>query len=85
MITLLTDDIVEMIISNDSSFTGASWQNYEQDVPWTLSASSVVGEVAKVYVRFKDEIGNETSGVELGQIIYAPAMIFLPVVPNGYQ
>jgi hypothetical protein len=79
------DDIVEMKISNDPSFDGIDWEPFKQDVPWTLSASTGVGEVAKVYVIFKDENDNVSSGVELGQIVYAPELIFLPVVPNGSQ
>ena len=79
------DDITEMKISNDPSFDGADWQPYLTGVPWKLSSSSLYGEVAKVYVRFKDENGNESVGVELGQIIYAPEVILLPLVSRGAQ
>ena len=79
------DDITEMKISNDPSLEGAEWQPFLQGVPWKLSSSSNYGDVAKVYVRFKDENDNETVGVELGQIIYAPEVIMLPLVSRGAQ
>ena len=49
------DDITEMKISDDPSLDGAEWQPFLQGVPWKLSSSSNYGDVAKVYVRFKDE------------------------------
>ena len=73
------DDIAEIKISNDPTLAGASWQSFAQDLPWTLEAG--VGQVARVYVLFKDGADNE-SNVEVGQILYAPALtnIYLPLV-----
>jgi Mg-chelatase subunit ChlD len=79
------DDITEMKISNDPLLAGAEWQPFLQGVPWELSSSSNYGDVAKVYVKFKDAHGNQTIGVELGQIIYAPDVILLPLVSRGAQ
>jgi hypothetical protein len=67
-----------MKISNDPSLTGADWQAFAQDVPWTLEASP--GELAQVYVLFKDESDNESVGPTIGSILYSPQQIFLPLV-----
>jgi hypothetical protein len=81
------DDIAEMKISNHPSFDGVNWENYTkgESVPWKLSASTEYGALAKVYVKFKDENGNESVGVELGQIIYAPETLLLPLVSRNSQ
>jgi hypothetical protein len=83
--TAAFSDIEEMMVSNDPSFDGADWQEFEQDYPWELSASTVYGDVAKVYLMFKDAHGNTTVGVELGQILYAPEVIMLPLISSGAQ
>ena|GEM_PF-4844718 len=47
--------ISQMMISNSSSFDGASWEEYTTSKSWTLSS----GEGEKiVYVKFKDGAGN---------------------------
>jgi hypothetical protein len=74
-------DIVEMKISNHASLAGASWQAFAQGVPWTLEASP--GEIAQVYVLFKDDADNESVGPSIGMIQYAaPAQqkTYLPLV-----
>jgi hypothetical protein len=71
-------DIDEMKISNDPTLSGASWQAFAQDVPWTLEADP--GELAQVYVLFKDESDNESVGPTIGSILYKPRQIFLPLV-----
>jgi hypothetical protein len=70
-----------MKISNDQSFDGASWQDFELSVPWHLEAE--LGEVDTVYVLFRDEAENESVGPETGMILYTHP-IFLPVVLNAY-
>lgn len=55
-----TDDIGEvtsMIICNHPSFTDCSWQNYSSSLPWSLINSE---GVKTVYVKFKDEVNNES-------------------------
>jgi len=72
-------DIVEMKISNDPTFADApSWEAFGQDVPWTIAAGP--GELARVYVRFKDDHGNESVGTEVGVITYAPYASYMPVI-----
>jgi len=72
------DDIAEMKLSNDLGFAGASWQSFAQDAPWTLSASP--GEIAQVYVLFKDTSDNESVGPTIGSIFYEPFVIYAPIV-----
>jgi hypothetical protein len=73
------DDIVEMMISNDSTFTDVGWQSFTQDFSWSLEAEA--GQIARVYALFKDGADNE-SNIEVGQILYTPALsrIYLPLV-----
>jgi len=79
------DDIEEMIISNDPTFAGAAWEPFVPDnVDWTLGLTAP-GEVAKVYVRFKDDFGNESVGVEIGSILYNPDVLFMPLVSRNAQ
>ncbi|MGC9397072.1 MAG: hypothetical protein ACP5J4_19690 [Anaerolineae bacterium] len=78
-------DIVEMKISNDPSMAGAVWQAFAQDIPWTLDAS--FGELAEVYVLFKDTAANESVGPAIGAILYVePPLkyIYLPLVLRNY-
>ena len=71
-------DIVQMKISNDPSLTGASWQPFAQDVPWVLAPN--FGELAKVYVLFKDSSSNDSVGPAIGMIFYDVTGLFLPLV-----
>jgi hypothetical protein len=71
-------DIDEMILSNDPTFTGASWQAFYQGVPWVLGGPP--NAVNQVYARFRDTSDNETVGTEVGLIFYDPDTIYLPIV-----
>jgi hypothetical protein len=75
------EDIAWIKISNDPSFTGASWQPVADiatvTVPWHLDAAR--GEIAKVYALFRDAALNESIGPEVGRILY-PHLIYLPLV-----
>jgi hypothetical protein len=75
------EDIASVKISNDPSFVGASWQDFELSVPWHLEAE--LGEVATVYVLFRDTAENESVGPETGMILYTYP-IFLPIVLRAY-
>ncbi len=77
-------DITQMKVSHDPYLTGASWQPFQQNLPWTL-ASVPPGGIARVYVRFRDAAGNESVATEVGQIVYDPAAVtghplWLPLV-----
>ncbi len=72
-------DISEMMISNDPSFAGASWQPFAQDTAWRL-ANTAYGEIARVYVRFRDANGNESLAAEVGMIVYAGRVVYLPMI-----
>jgi hypothetical protein len=64
-------------VANDPSFGGASWQSFEPELPWRLDAER--GEVATVYVLFRDEADNESVGPEVGMILYTHP-VYLPLV-----
>ncbi|MEI7990033.1 MAG: hypothetical protein WCI88_13435 [Chloroflexota bacterium] len=50
-------DVTEMIICDNPSFTGCSYEPYSSTKAWTFSAGT--GE-KKVYVMFRDALGNES-------------------------
>ena len=55
-------------------------------MPWTLDAEP--GQMARVYVRFRDKNGNESVGTEVGMIWYRPQediQLYLPYVLNGFS
>ncbi|NOZ72000.1 MAG: VWA domain-containing protein [Chloroflexi bacterium] len=65
------EDVVEMLISNRADFAGATWQPFQAEVSWQLEPTQVKhllaaqnGEpqsVATVYVKLRDEAGNEST------------------------
>jgi hypothetical protein len=78
-------DIVQMKISNDPSLAGADWEDFAQDVPWTMDASP--GELAKVYALFKDDADNESVGPSIGHIYYNPGELhktYLPMILKNH-
>ena len=77
----VVEHLASMMISNDPSFDGASWQPFAQDVPWTLDAQ--LGEVATVYLLFRDEADNESVGPEAGMILYTYPL-HLPIVLKAH-
>jgi|GEM_PF-2755219 len=56
---------IEMIIANNASFAGASWENYTTTKTWSLTGGD--GE-RTIYVKFRDLAGNE-SGTKTNSII----------------
>jgi hypothetical protein len=71
-------DIEQMILSNDPTFVGASWEDFYQGVPWVLGGPP--NAVNQVFARFRDTHGNETVGTEVGLIFYDPDTIYLPII-----
>ena len=74
------DDIAEMLISNDPSMSGAVWQPYEQDYAWQLAPGN---GFRTVYVRFKDQNGNESVGTETATIFLNGAVAYLPIIQRS--
>jgi len=59
-LTLAATDAAQMMISNDSAFTGGTWETYATSKSWTLSS----GEGTKtVYAKFKDSASNASTAV----------------------
>lgn len=73
----LFEDITEMMLSNDPHFEDATWQTFQEDVPWTL-APTETGTFAKVYARFRDDAGN-VSPTAVGSIRYGSYDLNLPI------
>ncbi|MGE5123026.1 MAG: VWA domain-containing protein [Acidobacteriaceae bacterium] len=70
-------DITQVMLSNKPDFAGATWQDFEQGIPWTLEVRSL--SPAFVYARFKDSSGNLSLGTELDSIFYQVALQFIPL------
>lgn len=56
---LVAKDAAQMLVSNSLDFFGCKWMPYSEIMMWKL-ATGVEGN-RSVYVRFKDEYGNETA------------------------
>jgi hypothetical protein len=86
-LTLGATDATQMMISNDSAFTGGVWENFVASKSWTLTSGD---GVKTVYAKFKDSVGNISSVVTdvitvsaSGTIPSNPAFNTNPVVSGG--
>jgi hypothetical protein len=61
----------EMLISNEGSFPGASWQPYDWNKPWTITKLGTYTLPRTVYVKFKLADGTETGALS-DDIVYDP-------------
>ncbi len=55
---------LQMMISESSIFTGASWQSYASPVSFSLAAynySETAEDVRTVYIKYRDSLGNTTA------------------------
>ncbi len=67
-LTLGATDAAQMMISNDASFVGATWETYATSKAWTL----IAGNGSKtVYAKFRDSALNVSSAVS-DMITYSP-------------
>jgi len=74
-------DVAEVMIANEPTFSSASWQSYSDTLAWSLDAALPYGEVAHVYVKFRDASENISPDVAGDAILLASAhAIYLPVV-----
>jgi hypothetical protein len=76
-------DVTEMLISNDPTFSGAVWQPYTETVSWTLDGALQPGDMALVHVRYRDAAMNVSPDVGVDSIMLAYA-VYLPLVMRGY-
>ena len=82
-----TQDATEVLLSNDPAFTGASWQPYSDTLPWTLSSSLSLGDVADVYAKFRDAALNVSPDVAGDSILFEGSGgfdVYLPLVLRNY-
>ncbi len=79
-------DVDEVRISNDPSFTGATWQPYSETVSWTLASTLSQGDVAEVYAKFRDAALNESPDVAGDSILFEGEvhLVYLPLVLRDY-
>lgn len=64
----------QVMMSNDASFSGATWVTYATSLDWTLAA----GDGTKtVYVKFRDRAGNEST------VTYSDTIILDTTAPTG--
>ncbi|MBN1657569.1 MAG: VWA domain-containing protein [Anaerolineae bacterium] len=75
-------DIVQMLLSNDPAFPGATWQPFAQGVPWTLGGPG--NAINHVYARFRDDDGNESAVTEVGSIFLDLKVVYLPLVLRNH-
>ncbi|NME70114.1 hypothetical protein [Flammeovirga aprica] len=64
--TKVTDDTVEMQLSNSNDFSSAQWINYKPEVEWTLAGRGR----QYVWVRFKDENGNISQALSKDIVVF---------------
>jgi Mg-chelatase subunit ChlD len=76
-----TQDVAEVLLSNDPTFTGAAWRPYSETLPWTLASTLSAGDVAEVYARFRDAALNESPDVAGDSILFEGGInVYLPLV-----
>ncbi|MBU0494701.1 MAG: M23 family metallopeptidase [Chloroflexi bacterium] len=71
-LNLCGPDAVEMMLSNDEGFSGATWQPYTQAISWTLATSGAYVLPRFVYAQFRDSVG-AIHGIFFDDIIYDPS------------
>jgi len=82
-----TQDVAEVLLSNDPAFTEASWQPYSATLPWTLASTLSNGDVAEVYAKFRDEALNESPDIAGDSILFEGTGMFdvyLPLVLRNH-
>jgi hypothetical protein len=70
----------EMMISNRADFAGATWERYQTSRSWTLEPN---GNLATVYVRFRDRAGNISESAADSILVdtdQPPPPVYLPVI-----
>ncbi|MBD0399879.1 hypothetical protein [Flammeovirga sp. EKP202] len=64
--TKVSDDTVEMQLSNSKDFSTAQWVNYQPEIEWTLAGRGR----QHVWVRFKDENGNISQALSKDIVVF---------------
>ena len=68
---------IEMRISNDPSFSGAVWEPFAPEKPWTLGETP--GNIGTVHAQYRDAAGNE-SAIVVDNIRLVTALRVAPMV-----
>ena len=76
-----TQDVAEVMLANEPTFTGAAWQPYSDTLSWTLTSTLSVGDVAEVYAKFRDAALNESPDIAGDSILFeSGSSLYLPLV-----
>jgi peptidoglycan hydrolase-like protein with peptidoglycan-binding domain len=78
-LTLAATDAVQMMISNNSDFSGASWESYSTSKTWTLTSGN--GNKT-VYAKFRDSALNSSTAVSDTIALSNAATPATPAVPG---
>lgn len=73
-----------MLISNEPTFAGATWQPYSETISWALANTLVSGDVAEVYAKFRDAALNESPDVAGDSILFEGLSVYLPLVLRSH-
>jgi formylglycine-generating enzyme required for sulfatase activity len=80
-LTILASNAVQMLISNDESFSGAVWENYSSTKDWTLSTND--GE-KQVFLKIKYDTGEESiASSDLILLDTTPPIPYLWISPDS--
>ncbi|MBU1020371.1 MAG: chitobiase/beta-hexosaminidase C-terminal domain-containing protein [Firmicutes bacterium] len=80
ILTLTATDAISMMISNDSVFTGRTWEIYSTTKNWILPT---VDGVKTVYAKFKDTTGNISTVVsDMITLNTITPIVTPPVIPE---
>ncbi|MDY7077565.1 MAG: choice-of-anchor X domain-containing protein [Chloroflexota bacterium] len=80
-------DVHEVLISNEPTFTGATWQPYSDTLPWTLASTLVHSDTAEVFAKFRDAALNESPDVAGDSILFEEEdvyTVYLPLLMRDY-
>lgn len=81
-LNLAVSGATSMMISEDSGFSGASYASFAATTSWALSN----GDGQKtIYVKFRDDAGNEPTSVASASIVLDTVLPTTPVITEGNQ
>ena len=81
-LNLAVSGATSMMISEDSGFSGASYASFAATTPWTLSNGN--GQKT-IYVKFKDDAGNEPTSVASASIVLDTVLPTTPEITEANQ
>ncbi len=68
LVNVKADDAHEVMLSNSAQFQNGRWESYKEAIKWVIDIGAGDGEKV-VYVKFRDQAGNESKTVESSIIL----------------